>query len=329
VLMPRAPRTVAAGLLLALAVPSLAACRTAPDVAAYVGDARVTVAELERAVDDRLVDDGIAQFAADDEAAYTRRVLGFLVEQEVYAEVAERYDIAVGDAAVRARIDEVLGERDRDDVYAQLAQQQGVSRTDVVENVRQQLVREELAGDPDEDALRARYAEVRDQLTQLRFGVVTVADEATADAVLGELTADPASYPAVAARYPGPSTLPQLVTGDPAQIVPVLADQLSAAEAGTGFVQPLEAAGGIVVGFAVERSTPTFEQVRADLESEAASGAEEETADLVAGVRDDLDVTVNPRYGILDDDGQLVRGDGGVVQLLGRPDDAEQGGPGD
>ena len=53
-LMPRSPRVAAAGLLLALALPSLAACRTSPDVAAYVGDARVTVAELEQGLDERL-----------------------------------------------------------------------------------------------------------------------------------------------------------------------------------------------------------------------------------------------------------------------------------
>jgi peptidyl-prolyl cis-trans isomerase SurA len=32
-------------------------------------------------------------------------------------------------------------------------------------------------------------------------------------------------------------------------------------------------------------------------------------------VRSDLDVTVNPRYGVLED-GQVVPADGGVVQLL-------------
>ena len=46
----------------------------------------------------------------------------------------------VSDDAVRARIAELLGADDPDDVYSQLAQQ-GISREDVFENVRQQLVR--------------------------------------------------------------------------------------------------------------------------------------------------------------------------------------------
>ena len=35
---------------------------------------------------------------------------------------------------------------------------------------------------------------------------------------------------------------------------------------------------------------------------------------LVDDVREDLDVTVNPRYGVLDEDGRLVAGEGGVVE---------------
>lgn len=329
-LMPRAPRVVVTGILLALALPALMSCRSSPDVAAYVGDAQVTVAELERAVDERLRDEDIAQFAQDDRAGYTRQVLGSLVEQELLAAVAERYDVTVADAAVRARIDELIGEADPDDAYAQLAQQ-GFSRADVTENIRGQLVLEELAeaGAPDEEELRERYAEVRDDLAGLEFGVITTPDEAQADAVLAELSADPAAYPAAAARYPGPSTLPELVRGDPAEIVPPLAEQFEAAAPGSGFVQPLEAAGGVVVGFVAGEVTPTFEQARPELEAAAEADAQEAAVGRVAEVRDDLDVTVNPRYGVLDGDGQLVPGGSGVVEILDGPQDASGSGPGD
>ena len=329
-LMPRAPRVVATGMLLALALPALTACRSSPDVAAYVGDAQVTVAELERAVDERTRDGDVAQFAEADPAGYARQVLELLVQQELVAELAERNDVTVGDAAVQARIDELIGERDPDDVFAQLAQQ-GVSRADAAENIRQQLVLEELAGTdaPGEEELRERYAEVRDDLAGLEFGVITAPDEAQAEAVLAELTADPAAYPAVAARFPGSSTLPELVRGDPAEVVPVLAEQLEAAPPGSGFVQPLEAAGGVVVGFTAGEVTPTFEQARPELEAQAEADAQEQVAGRIAEVRDDLDVTVNPRYGVLDDDGRLVPGGGGVVELLDGPDDASGSGPGD
>ncbi len=329
-LMPRAPRVVATGMLLALALPALTACRSAPDVAAYVGDAQVTVAELEQAVEERTRDEDIAQFAEADQAGYTRQVLGFLVQQELVTAVAGRYDVAVGDADVQSRIDELLGDQDPDDVYARLAQQ-GVSRDDAAENIRQQLVLEELAGTgaPGEEELRERYAEVRDDLAGLEFGVITAPDEAQAEAVLAELTADPAAYPAVAARYPGSSTLPELVRGDPEEVVPVLAEQLEAAPPGSGFVQPLEAAGGVVVGFNAGEVTPTFEEARPELEAQAETEAQEQASDRVAEVREDLDITVNPRYGVLDEAGQLVPGGGGVVEILDGPGDASGSGPGD
>ena len=47
----RVPRVLATGFLMAVAVSGLSGCRTSPNVAAYVGDEQVTVAELDAAVD--------------------------------------------------------------------------------------------------------------------------------------------------------------------------------------------------------------------------------------------------------------------------------------
>lgn len=331
VLMPRAPRAAAAGLLLALALPALAACRTSPDVAAYVGDAGVTVAELEQGVEQRRTEEGIEEVAAASEADYTRRVLGFLVEREVYAEVAERYDLTVDDAAVRARIDQLMGEDDPDEVYRQLAAQ-GVSRTDVTETIRQQLLREELAttegaGDLSDEALQEVYAEVREDYAQLEFGYITVPDEATGAAVVAELAAAPEGYAAVAARYPGESTLPELTQRAADQLPPVLAEQLTAAEPGSGFVVPVDGV-GTVVGFVAGEVYPTFEELREQVEVVAAERLAVAGAEVVEEVREDLDVTVNPRYGVLDEEGRLVRGEGGVVRILSEQPEVQPAGAG-
>ncbi len=322
-LKPRAPRLVA-GLLVALVLPTLAACRTSPDVAAYVGDSRVTVAELERAVDERLADDDVAAYAAGNEAAFTRRVLAFLVEQEVYAEVVERYDAAITDAAVRDRIEELLGGQDPDLAFTELARQ-GVSRTDVEETVRRQLVREAVAeaeglGDLDQETLQQVYEEVREQYAQLEFGYIAVPDEATAAAVLGELTAAPDSYAAVAARYPGEATLPELTRRSVQQLPPALRPQLAAAAPGTGFTVPVEGL-GTVVGFVTGRVYPSIEELRDEVQAAAVERLDAAGAELVAEVRADIDITVNPRYGVLDESGRLVPDQGGVVRILGGPDD--------
>jgi peptidyl-prolyl cis-trans isomerase SurA len=243
------------------------------------------------------------------------------VQEEVYAVAAERYGVRVGDDEVRARVDELLGDDDPDAVFTQLAQQ-GIGREDVTENVRQQLVRREIAAAEGEvDALtdaelRARYEEVRESLAKVSFGYITVPDETTAAAVLGQLTAAPDSYGALAAQYPGAFTLPALESRSPAELPAVLAEGVQAAAPNTGFTVPVAEAGGVVVGFVGGIVYPPLEEVRPQLESEASDAAEEAGSRLVQEVRDDLGVTVNPRYGVLEE-GRLVPGDGGVVDILG------------
>ena len=318
----RVPRVLATGVLLAVSVAGLSACRTSPNVAAYVGDAQVTVTELDSAVAERMADEKIAAYAEGNEDQFTRGVLGLLVKEEVYSAAAERYDVQVDNEDVRARIAELLGQDDPDAVYGQLAQQ-GIGREDVFENVRQQLLRQRIAaaagkaGGLDDAALRARYAEVRDDLGQVSYGYIVVPDEATADTVLAQLTADPASYPAVAAQYPGAS-LPALVTQGPDKFPSALAEGITAAAPNTGFITPVRDAA--VVTFVAGPVIPTFEEVRPDLEKEAADQAEQAANSILDDVRKDLGVTVNPRFGVLQE-GKLVAGGGDLVDILGDGDD--------
>jgi hypothetical protein len=321
VLKRRIPRVLVSGFLLAVTVSGLSACRTAPTVAAYVGEDQISVTELHTAVEDRLEDPDVAAYAKSQGDEFTRRVLSLLVQEEVYAKAAERYDVRVSDADVQARITELLGNEDPAAVYKQLAQQ-GIGRDDVFENVRQQLVRQAIAeaegkakGSSDEE-LQARYAQEREGLAQISFGYITVPDEATAQTVLAQLTAAPESYPALAAQYPGQYTLPALESRTPDQLPSVLAQNITAAAPNTGFTVAVPETGGVVVGFVAGTVYPSFEEVRPQLEKEAADAAEQAGNDLVAKVRRDVGVTVNPRYGVLKD-GKLVADDGGVVDILG------------
>ncbi|WP_157943993.1 SurA N-terminal domain-containing protein [Blastococcus atacamensis] len=331
----RAPRARAAVLLVAAALPILAGCRSAPDVAAYVGDEQVTVAELDAAVRERLAEGGVAAFAEGREDDFTRRVLDTLVDSEVYAAAAERYDVRIDEDDVSRRIGQLLGTDDPDAAYRAVAEQQGLSRADVRETVRQQLLRRELAdregeaGPLAEEALRARYEQVRPELTTLEFGYVTVPDQPTATALLAELTGAPGRYAEVAARYPGQYTLPELRSQRIQEIPPLLADQLQLTPPGSGFTLPVPEVGGVVVGFLVSSTVPTFEDTRVRLEEEAAGPVDAAGAEQVDEVREDLDVRVNPRYGVLEE-GRLVVGEGGVVDLLDdAAADAPEGGAAD
>ncbi len=316
--MRRAPRVLLSGFLLTVAVSGLSACRTSPNVAAYVGDEQITVTELQAAVEDRLGDPDLAAFAEGQEDEFTRRVLGRLVDEEVYAAAAERYDVGVSNDDVRARIEQLLDGDDPEAVYTQLAAQ-GVGRADVFENVRQQLIRQEIAvaeGQAEgltEEALRAAYQQRLADTSTVRFGYITVTDQATATTVLAELTATPARYAEIAGRFESQYTLPDVEERSPDQLPPPLVDQAVAARPGTGFIVPVAEIGGVVVGFVAP--DPSFEEVRAELELRASEQAAEAGGALVEEVRSDLDVTFNPRFGEFKD-GQLVPSGGGVVEQL-------------
>jgi hypothetical protein len=321
VLKRRSARVAVAGFLMALAVPSLAACRTSPGVAAYVGDRRVTVAELDTAVADRLADPAIAAYAKGKPDDFTRRVLTLLVQKDVYAAAAAHYHVQVADADVRARITMLLGTDDPKTVYAQLAQQ-GIGPDDVFENVRQQLVRQRITdargtAGTSEAELRARYEQEKATLSKVRLGYITVPDQATATAVLAQLTASPASYPHLAAHYKGPYTLPALEARAASEIPAPLTDLVAKAKPNTGFTLPVAEVGGVIVGFVAGTVVPTFEEQRVTLEKEAADAADAATAQLIAQFQKTLDVTVNPRYGALKA-GQLQPDDSGVVKLAGQ-----------
>lgn len=322
----RLTASLAAGLV---ALAALAGCRSAPDVAAYVGDEQIAVEELQSAVDQRLADPELAVAVAGSEDALTRRVLGLLIEGEIHDAAAARYDVQVTDAEVTARIRELLGDDDPEAVYDRLAQQ-GVGPADVRESVRQQLVRLELAAATGRDeaveeaALRARYQEVRDQLAEVEFGYVTVPDQATADAVVQELAADPGSYPEVAARFPGPYTLAELRRQPVEQLPQPLAEQLAPLEPGGAFSMPVPEAGGVVVGFKAGVAYPSFEELRPRLEAAAADEVEAAVQPLLEEVRTDLEITVNPRYGTFDE-GRLLPPTQGVVEILEEEPAAAEG----
>ena len=171
-------------------------------------------------------------------------MLTLLVQEEVYAAAAElRSTSRSTTTRCEAGSPSCWGPTDPEQVYAQLAQQ-GISREDVFENVRQQLVRQEIAADQgkaaglDDAALQARYAQVREGLAQISFGYITVPDDATAhDARAADRR--PVDYAALAAAYPGPYTL-RRSRAVPRTSCPACSPRgITAAKPNTGFTTPV------------------------------------------------------------------------------------------
>ena len=312
-------RRLTAATAAGLALAGLAGCRTAPNVAAYVGDDQVTVSELDSAVDDRMEDPAIAEFVGEDRASYSRQVLSALVQDEVHDAAAEQYGVEVSDAEVRDRLDLIFSGQDQEQAYASLAAQ-GISRQDAFAIIRQQLIRAEIAeeeglDDPlSDDALQERYQQAMANPTSIALGYITVPDQRTADQVVATLNEDPSRYADLAGRFAGQFTLANPQEYAPDQIPGPLAQQATTAEPGTAFSVPVEETGGIVVGFV--SPPPSFEELKPQLQQQAEAEIDQKAQPLVDDVRDDLDVTVNPRYGDLQDDGTIDFSEDGVVKIL-------------
>lgn len=324
-------RAVLALVAATLAVAGLSGCRTDPTTAAYVGNQTIGVRQLNDAVAQRkAADPAVAKYADANSAAFTRQVLGLLVDQRVYAAASDRYGVQVSDDQVRSRINTLLASSDADQQYATAAAQ-GYGRADVFELVRQQLTRIAIARqasstDPlSAAALRARYQRELSSLAQKPIGLITVADQPTADGILGQLTADPHSYPTLAAQHPGQNTLPALQALDTSQLPTQIASGIDSAAPNTGFTVPLQGV-GVVVVFVGTTVVPTFDQERATLEQQAESELDKTGATLVDKVEKDLKITINPRYGVLQN-GSIAPASGGVVHILGGSGTGNSAGP--
>jgi peptidyl-prolyl cis-trans isomerase SurA len=314
----RVARVALAGTAAVLAVAGLAGCRTSPAVAAYVGDSQVSVAALDRAVDDRLAEPGIASAIGSNKVPFTRQVLSLLVSREVYAAAADHFGVQVTDSDALQYLTARVGAGGVESEFSQDAAQ-GLNRADVLELVRERVVAIDIAtaagqGDAlSEASLRQQYQQGGQQ-EQVQLGYITVPDQATADQVLAALVADPASYPQQAAAHPGGTTLAQTEARLADQIPTELAQGVAAAAPGTGFTVPVEGL-GVVVGFVAGRSTPTFEAARPALEQAAEPAVVAAGQKLVDDYRDGLHVTVNPRYGVLKNQA-IQPATGGVVDIL-------------
>jgi hypothetical protein len=309
-------------LALALAVAGLAGCRTSPSVAAYVSDGQITVDQLHAAMADRTATDpAVADYAKAHPTEFARFVLETLGNHRVYAAAARKYGVQISDDDVHRRLAELIAQQQTDAAtVARSAAAQGITQQDLMSQVRNIVIAEQVAAasgksDPlSDEALRARYAEQRDQLAETQIGYIAVENQATADAVLKQLTANPARYPAQAAAHPSSITLPELRPLSAKQIPQQIADKVAAAKSGTGFTIA-DPQIGVLVVFVGQRVVPTFEQVRTQLVADAESGLDQQGSKLVEAVRKDLHVSVNPRYGEYQG-GRLQSPSGGVVKIL-------------
>ena len=311
-------RVLLAGGTVALAVTGLSGCRTSPTVAAYIGSDQVTMSQLDSAVSERSADPAIAAYRQAHSADFTRKVLNVLILKDVFDAASAHYGVSVDEGAVESEITRQLGNSDPASVFAQLAQQ-GISRDDIDESIREQLLVQRIAAaagkaDTSESALRARYTQALPTLKIVQLGYINVPDQGVANSFVAQLQAKPADYPALAAKYPGQYTLPATEATTPDKVPGPLATDVAQAKPNTAFAVNVQGLPGVIVGFVGAVRYPTFEDQRSALEQAALSDSEGAGSRLVTDFEKTLHVTVNPRFGALQN-GKLVPVTDGIVKL--------------
>lgn len=304
----------------------LTGCRSEPGVAAYIDDDVITIDALEAAVAQRLQDPALIDQVEPGAPEYQRLVLTGLIIDRVYDSLAGSYDVTVADREVDQALRDLADGGSVDAGLAQLAEDQSLAEADVRAGVRQRLIRdgiaeaEDLIAPIDEDALQERFAAERASLSTINLGYITVPDVDTAADVLAALESDPGSYAELAGDYPGEFTLPTLTRSSLADVPGPLVPSILETVVGQGFSLAVDETGGVVVGYIAGLDVPEFDDVRDELaeraEAEAAEQADAAVSEIVTAYLAERDIEVNPRFGVLSEDG-VVPVEGGTVDILG------------
>lgn len=203
--MNRPARLAALAGLVAIALSGCGAVRTG--AAATVGDERITTSLLDRVVQRGLADPSAAQTVGTDRAGFERAVLSRLVEHLVVTDAARREGVSVDGGDVAATQDRIAAQLMGLDQLKAAALKAGISAQDLPETLSDVALRDKLADkltaaiDVPESQLRAAFDSSAATNDTVHSAHILVASEALARTLLAKVTADPASFGALAAQY--------------------------------------------------------------------------------------------------------------------------------
>lgn len=307
--MIRSSRLVVSAGLAVLLLSGCGAGSVRPGAAAIVGEQRITVDELQSAVERGLADPQAEQSLGQDRAAFQRQVLSRLVNREVLQAAAEREGVTVDDGDVDAQLQDFAAQAGGEQALEQQAAQNGISPQDLQPFLRDVVLEQALGDALTEDAdvpqaqLEGLYEQNIAQYDRVRSRHILVEDEATARALLAEVRQDPSRFAELAAER-SIDTSNKDRGGDlglqgRGQFVPEFEALLFSAEPGTYDV--VQTQFGWHVVHVQERQTTSLAEARPELRRAALQEQRAEaTGELLREVAADLGVTVNPRFGSYD-----------------------------
>lgn len=321
--MRRRSIALCAGLLLVLG-----GCADLLDPAAAVvnGD-KIPVDEVVTGVErftetqefERLSQQGDAQAI---KRQFEQGYLSQLIRRAVLEPRAAEFDIEVTDEELQDRIDEIKNDFPSEAAFAEALKEQGLDEEQLTQLVADSLLEEELRAEvtaeavPSEPDLRAYYEAHRDEYLQTHAQHVLVDNRNLATVVRDQILSVPEGqrerkFAQVAREFSTDDSNAKdagdLGFSSPGDFVPPFEAALDELDEGE-VSEPVKTQFGWHVIRLIERRTQSFEDVRAEIESQLAGETEERVwEDWVAAAYEEADVKVNPRYGELDPaSGQVV-----------------------
>jgi foldase protein PrsA len=314
-------------LLLAVLLFATAGCGDLLEpAAAVVKGKKITVEEVQKAVDDFVATDAFRQQAAQgDETAIKRGFeqgyLSQLIQRAVLEPEAEERGVAVSDADVEERMAQIAADFPSQSAFEEAVKEQGLTLAQLEELVFDQLLQERLRAEvtaefaPTEAELLANYEENSSDFTQTRAQHILVNERSLAAELAERLQA--ASRKKVEPLFDRLARQHSTDEGNANQggdlgfasrgdFVPAFDRAMAALEIGE-VSDPVRTEFGFHVIRVIDRRVQPFEEVRDQIESEIAGSVQEQawTDWLLAAFRA-ADVEVNPRYGDFDLESQQV-----------------------
>ena len=293
-----------------------AACGGDSAVAATVGDTEITVTEVDQAYEQRAEASGVASELAGDESGAVEEnlktgVLTNLIRTEVLRRAAEDRGVEATDDEIAEQREELVSQVGGEEALNDLIQQNNISEEELEENLRDQVIQDEIAAQladdvTDRDVREAfredpqnqygEKVEVRHVLTETRAEARDAIERIDSGESFADVAGDASTDTASAQNGGDLGEVPRGAT------VPEFEEAAFGAKPGE-LVGPVRSQFGFHV-IEVTDTVPAPElsevsdQIREDLQT--AAGAEAFTTYINEFV-EGLDITVDERYGTWDD----------------------------
>lgn len=302
----RRPLTLA--VLGAATAVTLSACQpTLASSAATVGNQSISTSALAARVDRSLQNPTAKAQLGGNKAAFTRRVLGLLINHDIVVAAAKKEGVSVTQPEINAQLQAFASQAGGLPALQQQAAASGITAQDLPGYVgdillAQRIGQKLVANTPvPASALQTAYEQ---NYVQVHVAHILVKTQALADQILAKVKANPSSFAALAKQYsidPGSKNKGgDLGTQSPAQYVAPFAKAVMTAPVGS-YVVVHSQFGWHVIHVISRTETMSYAQALPQLRQQALQQTmQQKLAAFLVKFAGQLHVRVNPRFGTWD-----------------------------